>query len=203
MSFKGGETEESRPPQDIDTLHSVMVFNIAHETSRDGLFRAFEKYGDIADVYIPKDRYRESRGFGFVRFRKQSEAYDACEMDGRILDGRKVGVQMAKYGLIIVLFIFLFIYFFFVSMFCHNVCFFELRFFALFFVIFFYIGRRDRDAFANNGGRLPTRFVSQCVICAIFMSGGCVLLGILKVANNGDFTGKKAENKIKKRKENV
>lgn len=42
---------------------------------------------------------RESRGFAFVRFYDKRDAEDALDaMDGRILDGRELRVQMARYG---------------------------------------------------------------------------------------------------------
>ena len=46
----------------------------------------FEKYGKIANVYIPRDRYtQQPRNFGFVRFYEENEAMDA-------LDSRNQGV---------------------------------------------------------------------------------------------------------------
>lgn len=52
------------------------------------------------DIYIPRDRHtRESRGFAFVRFYDKRDAEDAMDqMDGRVLDGRELRVQMARYG---------------------------------------------------------------------------------------------------------
>ena len=56
--------------------------------------------GDVGDVYIPRDRFtRESRGFAFVRYYDKRDAEDALEaMDGTIMDGRELRVQMARYG---------------------------------------------------------------------------------------------------------
>lgn len=60
----------------------------------------FERCGEVGDIYIPRDRFsRESRGFAFVRFYDKRDAEDALEaMDGRMLDGRELRVQMARYG---------------------------------------------------------------------------------------------------------
>eukprot|EP01084_Bolivina_argentea_P095622 171888_1 len=96
MSYQN--RRRGRTPPDISHLHSIMVFNISYRTRKEELYRAFDKYGDIADVYIPRDRYGESRGFGFVRFYERRDAEEAKTMDGRMLDGRRIGVQMAKYG---------------------------------------------------------------------------------------------------------
>ena len=87
-----------RTPPDISHLHSIMVFNISYRTRKEELYRTFDRFGDIADVYIPRDRHGESRGFGFVRFYDKRDADDAKTMDGRMVDGRRIGVQMAKYG---------------------------------------------------------------------------------------------------------
>lgn len=47
---------------------SLKVDNLTYRTTPDDLRRVFEKYGDVGDVYIPRDRWtRESRGFAFVR----------------------------------------------------------------------------------------------------------------------------------------
>jgi len=73
-----------RTPPDISHLHSIMVFNISYRTRKEELYRTFDRFGDIADVYIPRDRHGESRGFGFVRFYDKRDADDAKTMDGRI-----------------------------------------------------------------------------------------------------------------------
>lgn len=90
-------------------------------TISDDLRRVFEKYGEVGDVYIPRDRWtKESRGFAFVRylfqtlvccvprsksyeyvfsysFHDRRDAEDAMDsLDGRVLDGRELRVQMAR-----------------------------------------------------------------------------------------------------------
>lgn len=87
-----------RPPPNINHLHSIMVFNISYRTRKEDLSSEFGEYGEIADVYIPRDRDGESRGFGFVRFYERRDAEDALSSDGKMLDGRRIGVQLAKYG---------------------------------------------------------------------------------------------------------
>ncbi|OXA60530.1 serine/arginine-rich splicing factor 2 isoform X1 [Folsomia candida] len=95
MSFNYG-----RPPPKIEGMVSLKVDNLTYRTTPDDLRRVFEKYGDVGDVYIPRDRWtRESRGFAFVRFYDRRDAEDAMEtLDGRVLDGRELRVQMARYG---------------------------------------------------------------------------------------------------------
>lgn len=51
----------------------------------------FSEFGDIYDVYIPKDIETErSRGFGFVSMEVEAgkaaiDALDGCELDGRMI----------------------------------------------------------------------------------------------------------------------
>ncbi|XP_068084545.1 serine/arginine-rich splicing factor 2 isoform X2 [Anabrus simplex] len=89
-----------RPPPRIDGMISLKVGNLTYRTTPEDLRRVFEKFGSLGDVYIPKDRFsRESRGFAFVRFYDKRDAEDALDaMDGRLLDGRELRVQMARYG---------------------------------------------------------------------------------------------------------
>nr|CAI5841369.1 unnamed protein product [Callosobruchus analis] len=89
-----------RPPPRIEGMVSLKVDNLTYRTTSDDLKRVFERCGEVGDIYIPRDRFtRESRGFAFVRFYDKRDAEDALDaMDGRILDGRELRVQMARYG---------------------------------------------------------------------------------------------------------
>lgn len=62
--------------------------------------RAFERFGDIGDVHIPRDRYTgDNKGFAFVRFHSRRDAeYAMDEMDGERIDGRMLRVVMARYA---------------------------------------------------------------------------------------------------------
>ncbi|CAG0880907.1 unnamed protein product [Darwinula stevensoni] len=89
-----------RIPANVENMYSLKVDNLTYRTTPEDLKRAFERYGDVGDVYIPRDRFtKESRGFAFVRFYDRRDAEDAMDsMDGKIMDGRELRVQMAKYG---------------------------------------------------------------------------------------------------------
>ena len=89
-----------RSPPEVDGMYSLKVDNLTYRTTIEDLKRSFEKYGDVGDVYIPRDRFtRESRGFAFVRYYDKRDAEDAIDcMDGAIMDGREIRVQMARYG---------------------------------------------------------------------------------------------------------
>eukprot|EP00057_Strongylocentrotus_purpuratus_P001317 XP_001198082.1 PREDICTED: serine/arginine-rich splicing factor 2-like [Strongylocentrotus purpuratus] len=85
---------------DIEGMTSLKVDNLTYSTTPEDLRRCFEKYGEVGDIYIPRDKFsRESRGFAFVRYPDKRDAEDAMDsMDGNLYDGRKLRVQMARYG---------------------------------------------------------------------------------------------------------
>ncbi|GLT93816.1 hypothetical protein SLE2022_115900 [Rubroshorea leprosula] len=90
---------KSSPP-DIKDTYSLLVLNIAFRTTADDLFPLFDRYGKVVDVFIPRDRWTgESREFAFVRYKYQDEAQKAVDkLEGRVVDGREIIVQFAKYG---------------------------------------------------------------------------------------------------------
>ncbi|XP_062077127.1 serine/arginine-rich splicing factor SC35 [Humulus lupulus] len=87
-------------PPDISDTYSLLVLNITFRTTADDLFPLFDKYGKVVDIFIPRDRRTgESRGFAFVRYKYADEAHKAVDrLDGRVVDGREITVQFAKYG---------------------------------------------------------------------------------------------------------
>ncbi|KAF5731937.1 putative serine/arginine rich splicing factor [Tripterygium wilfordii] len=87
-------------PPDISDTYSLLVLNITFRTTADDLFPLFDKYGKVVDIFIPRDRRSgDSRGFAFVRYKYADEAQKAVErLDGRVVDGREITVQFAKYG---------------------------------------------------------------------------------------------------------
>uniref|UniRef100_A0A1I7ZDV5 Serine/arginine-rich splicing factor 2 n=1 Tax=Steinernema glaseri TaxID=37863 RepID=A0A1I7ZDV5_9BILA len=88
----------SGPPA-IDGLYSLKVDNISYHTTSHDLRRMFDRYGEIGDIHIPRDRHtRTSRGFAFVRFYNRKDAeYAMNKNDGRLVDGREIRVSMARY----------------------------------------------------------------------------------------------------------
>ncbi|VDN23329.1 unnamed protein product [Gongylonema pulchrum] len=84
----------------IESASSVFqVDNISYQTAPQDLRRLFDKYGEIGDIHIPRDRYtKQSKGFGFVRYYNRRDAeYAMDRMDGRWVDGREIRVAMARY----------------------------------------------------------------------------------------------------------
>ena len=89
-----------RRPPNIEDMVSLKVDNLSFRMTPDEIKPIFEKYGEVGDIYIPRDRYtKESRGFAFVRFYDRRDAEEAMErLDGYVIDGREMRVQLARYG---------------------------------------------------------------------------------------------------------
>ena len=57
-----------KPPPDVQGMSTLKVDNLTYRTTCESLRKVFDKYGEIGDIYIPRDyRTKESRGFAFVR----------------------------------------------------------------------------------------------------------------------------------------
>jgi RNA recognition motif-containing protein len=71
---------------------------LSWNTTDEGLRRAFEKFGEVLEAKVIKDRETDrSRGFGFVSFANPKDAMDAMQaMDGQELDGRTIKVNEAQ-----------------------------------------------------------------------------------------------------------
>jgi RNA recognition motif-containing protein len=76
----------------------LFVGSLSWNTTDEGLRRAFEKYGEVIEAKVIKDRETDrSRGFGFVSFANPKDAMDAmAAMDGQELDGRTIKVNEAQ-----------------------------------------------------------------------------------------------------------
>ena len=46
-----------RPPPNISGMVSLKIDNLSYRTDGETLRRKFGRYGDIGDVYVPKDKY--------------------------------------------------------------------------------------------------------------------------------------------------
>mmetsp|Transcript_23633 Transcript_23633/g.3925 ORF Transcript_23633/g.3925 Transcript_23633/m.3925 type:complete len:85 (+) Transcript_23633:134-388(+) len=59
---------------------SLLVRNLDERQRVEDLRKFFEDFGEIRDIYIPRDYYtRKPRGFGFVEFKHYSDAKKALE----------------------------------------------------------------------------------------------------------------------------
>ena len=72
----------------------IYIGNLSWGTTDDGLKKAFERFGEVNDANVARDRETgRSRGFGFVEMPNREQAETAIrELDGSELDGRRIRV---------------------------------------------------------------------------------------------------------------
>lgn len=77
---------------------NIFVGNLASATTEEDLRQAFQEFGEVASVTIPKDRMSgQPRGFGFVEMPNRAEAQAALAgLNGRELRGRAMRLDEAR-----------------------------------------------------------------------------------------------------------
>lgn len=86
---KGGSAEG-------DSLQ-LYVGNLSYRVHERDLRRFFEKYGEIKQLKVVKDRStRRSKGFGFVTYATSKAANAALEAHGEVMSGRNLVVRLAR-----------------------------------------------------------------------------------------------------------
>jgi len=92
----GGGGGFRRPPSDVERMTSLRVGNLPYSAEAEDISTLFKKYGDVGDVYFPKERDTgRSRGFAFVRYYDKNDAEDAVEgLNGRSYDGRELRISL-------------------------------------------------------------------------------------------------------------
>ena len=91
-----GNSEADNDDADIDET-KLYVGNIDYAASEEELASHFAKFGHIEMVNIPLDRYTgRARGFGFVTFKKVTDAIKAMDLDGSDFKGRQIQVNFAR-----------------------------------------------------------------------------------------------------------
>ena len=84
----------SRSPRKANQIY---IKNLPYSVSWQQLRDVFETYGEILRVDIPRDVNERSKGFGFVLFRSDTEAFKAIHgMNNAELNGRKILVKHAQ-----------------------------------------------------------------------------------------------------------
>ncbi|MQL96985.1 hypothetical protein Taro_029666, partial [Colocasia esculenta] len=78
--------------------YCCFIGGLSWSTTDRGLRDAFEKFGDLTDARVVKDKFSgRSRGFGFVTYSDQKAMEEAIEaMNGMDLDGRAIMVDKAQ-----------------------------------------------------------------------------------------------------------
>ncbi|KAH9683175.1 serine/arginine-rich SC35-like splicing factor SCL28 [Citrus sinensis] len=76
----------------------LLVRNLPLDARTEELRVAFERYGPVKDVYLPKNYYTgEPRGFGFVKFRYAEDAAEAKQrLNHSLIGGREIKIVFAE-----------------------------------------------------------------------------------------------------------
>ena len=78
-------------PPNVHKMHTLRVERLCPTTKIETLRDAFNKYGEIGDIFIA------GRGYAFVRFINKSDAEIAMEgMNKKLFDGAEILVKVAK-----------------------------------------------------------------------------------------------------------
>jgi len=92
-----GRRSRSRDRHEGREPAKIFIGNLEHHTDEVDLEEHFKRYGPLEDVYVPRDqRNRSNRGYAFITFQDRRDAEDACTEDGVDLNGRRIGVNIAK-----------------------------------------------------------------------------------------------------------
>ncbi|XP_045394940.1 RNA-binding motif protein, X chromosome-like [Lemur catta] len=83
---------------EADRPGKLFIGGLSSETNAKTLEAIFEKYGNIMEVLLIKDREtKKSRGFAFITFENPTDAkYAAKYMNGKSLDGKVIKVEQAN-----------------------------------------------------------------------------------------------------------
>lgn len=87
---KGGENTK--------VMTKLFVGGIPYSYSNQQLQDLFAKFGTVSSAQIVMDKYtNQSKGFAFVEMSDDTEAQNAIkELNGFAIDGRKIGVSVAR-----------------------------------------------------------------------------------------------------------
>merc|ERR1711976_387275 len=87
--------------RDDEELYSVRIGNELPDDISEGELRdKFDRFGDVGEVYIPKDRDSgRSKGFAFVRFYKKDDreyCLEEVSKEPMTVDGKRCKVDFAR-----------------------------------------------------------------------------------------------------------
>ena len=76
----------------------LFVGGLSYDTTSERLREVFERYGDVEDAFIIKDKEtKQSKGFGFVTMATEDGGDAAMDgLNGEEIDGRELRVDEAK-----------------------------------------------------------------------------------------------------------
>ena len=75
----------------------LSITGLSFRTTIDDVYRAFSLFGELTDCRLLLNERLESRGFGFISYRRREDAENAIKfMNGHNFDGYQINVQDAK-----------------------------------------------------------------------------------------------------------
>jgi len=81
----------------MNQQNKIYIGNLHYGATPEELKESFERFGEIDDVHLVKDRDTgRSKGFAFITFNQAGSAQEALELNGTTLGGRQIKVSLAK-----------------------------------------------------------------------------------------------------------
>lgn len=77
-------------------MKRIYAGNLSFSTTEENLENEFGKFGNVLSVRIIKDFNGASKGFGFIEMEDEDAEKAIKNMNGKILDGRKIRVSVAE-----------------------------------------------------------------------------------------------------------
>ncbi|XVE93783.1 hypothetical protein REPUB_Repub01dG0224600 [Reevesia pubescens] len=82
-----------------EQVFTVFVNNLPQEANPSWVTTVFQRFGRVVDVFLPKNRSRWGRKFGFVRYISLTDAKMAIwNLNGAFFLENKIGVNMARFN---------------------------------------------------------------------------------------------------------
>ncbi len=77
---------------------NIYVGNLSSDVKDETIRGAFESFGEVTSAKVIRDKYTgQSRGFGFVEMKTQSQAETAIKsLNGKELQGKQITVNEAR-----------------------------------------------------------------------------------------------------------
>lgn len=95
---EGGEQKHVEFSEKTES-QTAFVLNLSHATKENALKAAFEPYGEVCDVRVPKDNRGKPRGYAYVQMKNEASVEKAiAALHNTTMDGRMLSVTHSKPG---------------------------------------------------------------------------------------------------------
>jgi len=87
----------TNPKATKDAYKTLFVARLHADVTEEDLRDEFERYGDVRDVKLIRDRQGKSRGYGFIEFESSQDLKDAFKYaDGKSIKSRRILVDVER-----------------------------------------------------------------------------------------------------------